>query len=262
MLDSFTIGRNYAGDSTIHRLAAGTKLLLALGLALAVVSRESFASFFLLGVFLIGLLVLARLPSSFYARNLRFFGIVALLIATCTAFMYPGQVWVSLGPLFISYEGMWRGIRTGYRLIFLFLDFSLLTLTTSPLAISRAMAGFLAPLRRIGFPTQELAVISAISLAYIPLIFEDANKIVDAQTARGGDFHSYHLARRMQTLFSVLTALIAVSLQRAEEVACAMEIRCYKGEEGRTHYRDERVKRADYALLTILAMVLIAATLI
>ena len=255
MLDGFTIGQNYAGDSTVHRLAAQTKVLIAAALVLGMLTESNPGGLALLGVYLVILLIITRVPFAYYSRNIPTLALGAVLVLLSSALTYPGHVWFSVGPVGVTHEGVWRGLIVGYKVIFAFLTLSLLTLTTSPLAISHAMASFLAPLGKIGFPIEELVIVSTVSLAYIPLLAEDAKKIMDSLVTRGGDFHSHHLIQRARALFSVLAALIVASLRRAEDLAVAMEIRCYRGERGRTRYREERMTVIDVFVLITTGLV-------
>jgi len=249
MLDGFTIGRNYAGDSTIHRLTGKTKVLVAAALILGVLIEGNPSGLALLGVYLVILVIISRVPFVYCSRNMPVLILGVVLILLSSALAYPGHAWFSVGPVAVTHEGVWRGLILGYKVLFTFLTLSVLTLTTSPLAISHAMASFLAPLEKLGVPIEELVIISMISVSHIPLLLEDVKRIVDAQVTRGGDFHSHHLIRRARTLFSVLVALIAVSLRRAEDLAVAMEIRCYRVGGERTRYREERMASIDIFVL-------------
>lgn len=255
MLNGFTIGRNYAGDSMIHRLAAQTKVLIAATLMLGVLGEVSVRGLALLGAYLIILLAIARVPLAYYSRNMPPLVLGAMIILAASALAYPGHAWFRFGPLLVTREGLFRGLIVGYRVLFAFLTMSMLTLTTSPLAISHTLASALAPLAKIGFPIQELATVSALSLAYIPLVVEDAKRIIDSHANRGGDFHSRHLLRRAATMWSVVVVLMAATVRRAADLATAMEIRCYSGARARTSYREEKLTAGDICLLVMTGLI-------
>lgn len=259
MLDGFTLGQNYTSDSPIHRLSAKTKLLMSAVLVLGVLVQGSPGCLALLGIYLMILFVIARVPASYFLRNIPVILLSVLLVCLSSALSQSGPEAFRIGPLAVSCEGVWRGMIAGYKVAFTFFSLSLLTLTTSPTAMSHAIASFLAPLDRLGISTEQIVLMATISLAYIPLLVEDTQRIVEAHSVRGGDFRSLRPLRRSRALFSVLVALIASSLRRAEDLAMAMEVRCYTGQKTRTRYLDTKPRQSDFWFLMTTGFLVLGA---
>jgi energy-coupling factor transport system permease protein len=186
---------------------------------------------------------------AYYARHLLALLPIVLLIVVSAGLSHPGHPVVEVGVLTVTREGACKGAAAGFRLVYAFFALSLLTLTTPPGSISQAMAFFLSPLGKIGLPVAELAVLSAVSLSYLPLLMEDARRITDTISVRGAYVRGFHLCRGTRSAFLVLNALLGATLRRAEDLATAMEIRCYRVGEQRTSYRSEDTGQRDVAVI-------------
>jgi energy-coupling factor transport system permease protein len=165
-----------------------------------------------------------------------------------------GEVLFSLGPISITKEGISQSVFMALRLILLIVGTSLLTLTTSPIALTDGIESLLSPFRKIGLPSHELAMMMTIALRFIPTLLEETDKIMKAQMARGADFESGNILNRAKSLVPLLVPLFINAFRRADELATAMEARCYRGGEGRTRLNELKFDRKDTTVL--LSMVL------
>lgn len=166
-------------------------------------------------------------------------------------FMTAGEVVFRIGPFTITEEGLYQAFFMALRLIFLVMGTSLLTLTTSPIALTDGIEHILNPFKRIGVPAHELAMMMTIALRFIPTLLEETDKIMKAQIARGADFESGNLISRAKGLVPLLVPLFISSFRRADELAMAMEARCYRGGENRTRMKELKTHGKDYFALSI-----------
>ena len=169
-------------------------------------------------------------------------------------FMTPGTALFAVGPLSATWEGLTRGVYIGLRLILLILLSTLLTLTTSPLRLTDGLEALLSPLRRVGVPVHELSMMMTIALRFIPTLLEELDRIMKAQKARGADFEHGSIVRRMRAIVPVLVPLFLSAFRRADELAMAMEARCYRGGEGRTQMKELHIGRVDYAAVAVFVL--------
>ncbi|MDQ7793445.1 MAG: energy-coupling factor transporter transmembrane component T [bacterium] len=257
MLRDITIGQYLARDSSVHRLDPRTKILSTLVFMVILFLVPHVGGYVVLS-FLIGLLIaMARVPLRMVLRGLRPLAFILALTFILQLFMTRGDPLFRLGTLVATREGLNMGIFMVFRLSLLIVVASLLTLTTSPIALTDGLERLLRPFRRVGVPAHELAMMMTIALRFIPTLLEEADKIMKAQVARGADFQSGNLLRRARSLVPLLVPLFVSSFRRADELALAMEARCYRGGEGRTRMKELRFQVRDgVALLIALALVL------
>ena len=204
--------------------------------------------------------MLSQVPPRFVLRGLRPLVIIILFTLALNVFLTPGEVLWKWAFLTVTKEGLIKGAMMGARLILLIIGTSLLTLTTSPISLTDGIESLLGPGRRIGIPAHELAMMMTIALRFIPTLLEETEKIMKAQMARGADFESGNLLRRARSLIPLLVPLFVSAFRRADELATAMEARCYRGGEGRTKLRQLRYRSNDYLALGVSSvfMVLVA----
>ncbi|MGQ9473735.1 MAG: energy-coupling factor transporter transmembrane component T family protein [Candidatus Caldatribacteriaceae bacterium] len=246
---SVVIGQYVPLDSPIHRLDPRVKILFV-GIAIVgLFLVEQWLAFMLLGAFFLILTFEARLPFGYVLRSLK--PILFLLIFTLVLhfFFTPGQYLFEYGPVHVSLEGLQKGLFIIVRLCLLIIATALLTLTTSPVELTDGMEYLLSPFKRWGFPAHELAMMMTIALRFIPTLLEEADRILKAQKARGMDFESGGLIQRAKNLIPLLVPLFVNSFKRAEDLAVAMESRCYRGGIGRTRLRVLRMAFKDYIFL-------------
>ena len=218
---------------------------------------------YLLGTaFLIGVILLSKVPFSFMIRGLK--SIVVLLVITMTlnVLLTPGRVIWQWGILRVTWEGLALAGRMGIRLIYLILGASLMTLTTTPNKLTDAMESLMKPLNKIHVPVHEIAMMMSIALRFIPILLEETDKIMKAQMARGADFDSGGLIKKVKAMVPLLVPLFVSAFRRANDLALAMEARCYHGGEGRTQMKPLRYQKRDWLAYSFLLVYLAASIVI
>lgn len=260
MLNDLTIGQYLPLDSLVHRLDPRAKLLAVTALVTGLFLVKGFEGYALVAAFLAIALALSRISVAYLVRGLRPLWLIIVITLALHLFLTEGRVLAYLGPLKITHEGLARGLFMTIRLVLLILLTSLLTLSTSPIALTDGLESLLKPFRRFGVPAHELAMMMTIALRFIPTLLEEAERIMKAQMARGADFESGHLMQRAKNLIPLLVPLFVSAFRRADELATAMEARCYRGGEGRTKFRPLEMRRTDWAALGItFAFVIVTA---
>jgi energy-coupling factor transport system permease protein len=190
---------------------------------------------------------LSHVPPLYLLRGLRAIFFIIIFTVVLNMFFTPGEtVLVQIGAVRLTIEGMAVAARMCLRLVLLIIGSSILTLTTSPIQLTDAIEYLLKPLRRIGVPAHEIAMMMTIALRFIPTLFEEMNKIMKAQMARGADFDTGGLVKKAKSLIPMLVPLFVSSFRRADELAIAMEARCYRGDVNRTRMKVMRLVRGDY----------------
>ncbi len=255
MIRDITIGQYYPADSILHRLDPRVKFI---GTIVYIVSLFVFDSWgYLLGAaFLTAAILLSRVPFSFMVRGLK--AIVVLLIITMAfnVLLTPGEVLWQFGILRVTEEGLILAGKMGVRLIFLILGASLMTLTTTPTKLTDALESLMGPLKKIRVPVHEIAMMMSIALRFIPILLEETDKIMKAQMARGADFESGNLIKKVKSMVPLLVPLFVSAFRRANDLALAMEARCYHGGDGRTQMNPLRYRRRDVLAFLVLALYL------
>ena len=249
MLKDITIGQYLPGDTIIHRLDPRVKILIVMFFIASLFFINSFYPYiFILGF--IGVSVgLSQLPIKFILKGLKPLIFIILITFTINVFMTKGEVLFPIGPLVVTKEGLYQATFMALRLIFLITGTSLLTLTTSPISLTDGIEKLLMPFSRLGLPAHELAMMMTIALRFIPTLLEETDKIMKAQMARGADFESGNILKRAKALVPLLVPLFVNAFRRADELATAMEARCYRGGENRTRLNELKLRKQDIAIL-------------
>lgn len=260
MLKDITLGQFFPGDSAVHRLDPRTKILMVIFYVIMVFSVHNFFGYILLAVFTAGSILLSGVPPKFVIKGLKPIFIFILITGVFNLFFTGGKVLWQWGFIRITEEGVFFAAFMVLRLVFLIVGTSLLTLTTSPIALTDGIERLLSPFKKIGFPAHELAMMMTIALRFIPTLMEETDKIIKAQSARGADFESGNLFRRAKAMIPILIPLFISAFRRADELATAMECRCYRGGRGRTRLHELKMHRVDVwgwlAALTVFAGVI------
>ncbi len=261
MLKDITLGQYYPGDSILHRLDPRVKIV---GTLLYIISLFVFRSWgFLLGtLFLAAVIRMSHIPVSFMVRGLKTIFILMLFTMGLNIFLTQGEVLWSWKFLHITKEGLAMAGKTGIRLVYLVMGSSLMTLTTTPTKLTDAIEKLLKPFRVIKVPAHEIAMMMSIALRFIPILMEETDKIMKAQMARGADFENGNLMKRVKALVPLLVPLFISAFRRANDLALAMEARCYAGGEGRTQMKPLRYETRDRIAYGILWIYLAAAILL
>ncbi len=262
MLKDITIGQYFPGNTIVHRMDPRVKILIVLLFILTLFMINSFYPYLLIVLFLIFSIKLTEIPLKIILRGIKPIIPIILITFTINVLFTKGEIIAKLGPIVISKEGLKQASFMAARLIFLILGSSLLTLTTSPISLTDGIEKLLNPFRKIGVPAHELAMMMTIALRFIPDLLEETDKIMKAQMARGADFESGNILRRAKNLIPLLVPLFINSLRRSEELAFAMDARCYRGGDNRTRLHELKLRQKDIIILivTIAFFALIVST--
>jgi energy-coupling factor transport system permease protein len=250
-LREITIGQYIPGNSVVHRLDPRTKIIITLAYMILLFALNNFYGY----IFPVGFIMLATILSGISVRyllkGLKPLVFIITLTFVLNSFMIKGRVIYHLGPLDITYEGLSQGAFMAIRLILLITGTSLLTLTTSPISLTDGIERLLSPFKKIGVPAHELAMMMTIALRFIPTLLEETDKIMKAQMARGADFESGNLINRAKNLVPLLVPLFISAFRRADDLAMAMEARCYRGGEDRTRMKELKMTFLDMATFAV-----------
>lgn len=256
MIRDITLGQYYPEQSVIHRLDARTKILGTLLYIIEVFLVNSFAGFGLV-ILALGILIgISRVPVRFIFKGLKAVVFIILLTFVLNLFMFDGTVLWHWKFLTVTYEGLYRSCFMALRLILLIIGTSMLTLTTKPMELTDGLEKLLKPFNRFGLPSHEIALMMSIALRFIPTLLEETDKIMKAQQARGADFESGNLMQRVKNMIPILIPLFVGSFRIAQDLALAMEARCYHGGVGRTRMKEIVFSRRDGVAGVLLAVFL------
>ena len=260
MLRDITLGQYYPADSVIHKLDPRVKLFGTLIYIISLFVFKGLPAFILAAIFLVVLIKLSKVPFSYMVKGLKTIVLIMLFAAVFNLFLTPGTKLVSFWIFTITYEGLKNAVVMMVRLIFLIIGTSLMTLTTTPNELTDGLEKALSPLKYIKVPVHEIAMMMSIALRFIPILIEETDKIMKSQMARGADFEHGNLIQKAKNMVPLLVPLFVSAFRRANDLAMAMEARCYRGGEGRTkmkplHYQ-KRDRMAYLTLLVYLAAVI------
>ena len=256
MLRDITLGQYYQTESVIHRLDPRVKLG---GTLLYIISLFLFRNFLGYGVAVVFLGVvigLSHVPFRYIVKGMRAILFLLLITVFFNLFLTPGTELVSFWKLTITVEGLRMAVNIAVRLTMLIIGSSIMTLTTTPNNLTDGMEKMMKPLKLFRVPVHEVAMIMSIALRFIPTLIEETDKIMSAQKARGADFESGNLMEKAKALVPILVPLFISAFRRADELATAMECRCYHGGEGRTKLHILKYERRDYIALTLGVLIL------
>ena len=257
MLKDITLGQYFPGKSPIHLLDPRSKLILLIVYIVALFLAVSWVSYALCVVFLISCIVISRVPAKSFLRGMKPLMFILAFTVILNLFFTQGEnVLVSFWVITITWEGLIRALFMLIRIVMLIAATFLLTYTTSPIALTDGLESLLSPLKKIKVPVHELSMMMCIALRFIPTLIEETDKIMSAQKARGADFETGKLMQRVKALVPILVPLFISAFRRADELATAMECRCYQGGEGRTKMKLLRYRRRDFAAFFLGAVIL------
>ncbi|MEA5058686.1 MAG: energy-coupling factor transporter transmembrane protein EcfT [Clostridia bacterium] len=257
MFKDITLGQYFPGNSPVHRLDPRTKLLLMIAYIVAVFIVRDIWLFLPVAVFTVGATLLAQVPLSYLWRALKPLRWILIFMFVLNLLMIKSGTplwdwWV----IHITTGGMWQACYIALRLMLLVAGTSLMTLTTTPIALTDGLERLLSPFAALKFPAHELAMMMTIALRFIPTLLEEADKIMKAQLSRGADLESGNILQRAKAMVPILVPLFVSAFRRADELAMAMESRCYHGGEGRTRMHVLRFALRDaYAASVTLGLI-------
>jgi len=247
MLKDITLGQYFPGKSPIHLLDPRTKLLFLIIYFIALFTADGWVSYGIVLVFLSTVIYMTTIPLKTIVKGLKPLIFILVFTGILNLFMTPGEnVLVSFWGLKITTEGLVQAIFMVSRILMLIVGTFLLTYTTSPIALTDGLESLLGPLKKLHLPVHELSMMMCIALRFIPTLIEETDKIMSAQKARGADFETGSLMQRVKALVPILVPLFIGAFRRADELATAMECRCYQGGEGRTKMKTLHYKRRDF----------------
>ena len=248
MIKDITLGQYFPGNSAIHRLDPRTKLLGMIAYIVIVFLVTKTPVFIIPALFAAMCIYLARVPFGYVIRSLKPIRFLLVFMFIVNLFMVrTGKTVIAFWIISITDEAIKQSVYITLRLVLLLVGTSLMTLTTTPIALTDGLERLLMPLSKIYFPAHELAMMMTIALRFIPTLIEEADKIMKAQMARGADFESGNLIKRAKNMIPILVPLFVSAFRRADELAMAMESRCYHGGEGRTRMNVLKFGRGDGA---------------
>ncbi|MDY2713071.1 MAG: energy-coupling factor transporter transmembrane component T [Candidatus Faecivivens sp.] len=263
MIKDITIGQYFPGHSPVHRMDPRMKLILTIFyIVILFVVSNPFG--FIPAVLFLGFAYgVSKIPIKMIAKSIKpilpiiiFTGVLNLL------FIDGENVLFAAGPIHITVQGIYTSLKMALRLVLLIAGTSLMTYTTSPISLTDAIEQLLSPLKKVHFPAHELAMMMSIALRFIPTLVEETDKIMSAQKARGADMESGGLIQRAKALIPIMIPLFISAFRRAEELALAMECRCYRGGEGRTRMKQLRYTGVDFAALGVVTGLLLVIILL
>ena len=259
MMEKMIFGRYIPGDSFVHRLDSRSKLLFVFAFIIIVFLANNAITYSLLIAFTLVIILMSRIRLYFLINGLK--PVIILMVFTFLLhilFTREGDIILEIGFLKIYEEGLKQGIFISIRFLVLVFMTSILTLTTSPISITDGIETLLNPLKKVKLPVHELALMMSISLRFIPTLMDETDKIMKAQMARGSDLSAGPLKDRIKAIVPLLVPLFISAFKRAEDLATAMEVRGYRGGEGRTRYRQLKWDIGDtFALLSLVVMVVL-----
>ena len=251
MLKDITLGQYFPGNTVIHRLDPRTKLIATVCYIVGLFCAEWFVTYGLTALFLLLCVRLSRVPFRSLVRGLKPVLFILTFTAVLNLFYTPGEELWRWWIFKITREGIFNAFFMLLRITMLIMGTFLLTYTTSPIRLTDGLERLLGPLKRLHVPVHELSMMMSIALRFIPTLIEETDKIMSAQKARGADFESGNLLQRARAMIPLLVPLFISAFRRADELAVAMECRCYHGGEGRTKLHPLRYQRRDYVALAL-----------
>lgn len=261
MFKDITIGQYLPGDSFIHRLDPRTKILSVLFFMVGVFGLNRLSSYLYVLALVVLVIANAKISVTYLLKGLKPIFIILVFTVGLHLFMTPGTSIWKLGFLNMTIEGLEKASFMALRLVFLVLFASLLTLTTAPMSLTDGLEKLLSPMARIGLPAHELAMMMSIALRFIPTLIDETDKIMKAQKARGADFESGNIWQRAKAMIPLLVPLFVSAFRRADDLAMAMEARCYRGSEGRTRMKQLHFALRDVVVTSVMGILTVSAFL-
>lgn len=246
MLKDITLGQYYQTQSVIHRLDPRVKLVGTMVYIISLFLFNQFTGYLIAALFLAMVIKLSKVPFKYMVRGMKSIMFLLCLTVVFNLFLTPGEPLVQFWKLTITKEGLQISVFMAIRLVFLIIGSSLMTLTTTPNNLTDGMEKLLKPLQKVRVPVHEVSMMMSIALRFIPILMEETDKIMKAQIARGADFESGNVIKKAKAMVPLLVPLFISAFRRANDLAMAMEARCYQGGEGRTKMKPLVYKKRDY----------------
>ena len=252
MLRDITLGQYYQADSVIHKLDPRVKLISTITFIISLFIIDNVWGYCIAALFLAIVIKLSKVPFRFMVKGMKAIVFILLITVVFNLFLTPGEALFSVWKLTITKEGLRIAVLMAVRLTFLIIGSSIMTLTTTPNNLTDGMEKLMRPLKIFKVPVHEVAMMMSIALRFIPVLLEETDKIMKAQIARGADFESGNLIKKAKSLVPLLVPLFISAFRRANDLAMAMEARCYRGGDNRTKMKPLKYKRCDAAAYLVL----------
>lgn len=269
MIRDITIGQYYPSGSYVHKLDARTKILITFVYIIGLFFIDHFIGYAFVAACFYAAVRLSKVPLKFMLKGLKSIMFILLFTVVLNIFftgngnvVYIGNYPLQWGFVKVTDEGLLIAAKMGIRLVLLIVGSSLLTLTTSPIELTDGIESLLNPFRKIGVPAHEIAMMMSIALRFIPILLEETDKIMKAQMARGADFESGNIVQRAKAMIPIMVPLFISAFRRAEELAMAMEARCYRGGVGRTRLNKLTYKKSDFVAFGLAALFMVGCVLL
>ncbi len=257
MIRDITLGQYYPADSILHKLDPRVKLVTTIVFLIALFVANDWIGYLVATIFLVAVIRLSKVPFHFMVKGLKAIFFILLITMIFNLFLTPGDVvLVQFWKLKITDKGLHTAIFMAIRLIYLILGSSVMTLTTTPNDLTDGLEKLMSPLKKLHVPVHEVAMMMSIALRFIPILLEETDKIMKAQIARGADFENGNLIQKAKNLVPLLVPLFISAFRRANDLAMAMEARCYRGGEGRTKMKPLIYASRDYYAYGVVALFL------
>ncbi len=258
MLRDITLGQYYQTESVIHRLDPRVKLVGTILYIISLFLSGGVCGYLAAALFLAVVIKLSRVPFRYMVKGMKAIAFILLLTVVFNLFLTPGEPLWQFWKLTITEEGLKISVLMAVRLTFLIIGSSLMTLTTTPNNLTDGMEKLMGPLKKIRVPVHEISMMMSIALRFIPILMEETDKIMKAQIARGADFESGNLVKKAKAMVPLLVPLFISAFRRANDLAMAMEARCYQGGGGRTKMKPLQYNKRDILAYGVLAIYIAA----
>ena len=266
MLRDITLGQYYQTDSVLHRLDPRVKLIGTFAFIVGLFLAGNVAGYAVAAIFLVSMIKLSHVPVKFMLKGMKAIAFLIVITVVFNTFMTPGEVLIQVWKLKVTKEGLIMAAKLAVRLSFLIVGSSIMTLTTTPNQLTDAIESVMGPLKRLHVPVHEVAMMISIALRFIPILMEETDKIMKAQEARGASFDSGNLIDKTKALIPLLVPLFISAFRRANDLAMAMEARCYRGGDSRTKMKPLIYRRRDVlgygVIISFLALVIVTRVLL
>ncbi len=266
MLRDITLGQYYQTDSVLHRLDPRVKLIGTFAFIVGLFLAGNVAGYAVAAIFLVSMIRLSHVPVKFMLKGMKAIAFLIVITVVFNTFMTPGEVLIQVWKLKVTKEGLIMAAKLAVRLSFLIVGSSIMTLTTTPNQLTDAIESVMGPLKRLHVPVHEVAMMMSIALRFIPILMEETDKIMKAQEARGASFDSGNLIDKTKALIPLLVPLFISAFRRANDLAMAMEARCYRGGDSRTKMKPLIYRRRDVlgygVIISFLALVIVTRVLL
>lgn len=257
MLRDITLGQYYQTDSVIHRLDPRVKLITTIAYIISLFVFRNFTGYLAAAVFLTVIIKMSKVPFKYIVKGMKAILFLLLITVVFNLFLTPGEPLITFWIFKITVEGISTAVFMAVRLTFLIIGSSIMTLTTTPNHLTDGMEKLMKPLKAIKVPVHEVAMMMSIALRFIPILLEETDKIMKAQTARGADFETGGILKRAKNLVPLLVPLFISAFRRANDLAMAMEARCYNGGENRTKMKPLTYRKIDGIAYMIIVIYLV-----